>query len=607
MFYRFAFLLFSLLLIESCTRKPAPPGVAVVAVLPFENLSGDATLDWLTDGLPHVIVWQQTSAPDVFVVAARDLPAAVEQGAQRIVRGSIEREKGGRIRVDAWLEDRASRRQTWQQSYHLRPDNSLFGAATEISATAASVAPKPYATANIDALRAYLQARALAADPAAARERFGAALTADPAYSVAHLTLVTYEISQRDLAAAKQALTRFQQQVPRPTESEKSEVAQLQAALDNDYPALAQAVQAMAKARPANLALQLQAAEQASRLLPPQAAAEAWQRVLRVQPGNPLALRKLAQAKAALNDFAGAEALLAQAPQDAKTVDARAEVAYQAGRFSSAAQLWEQLAAAKLPDAESQGYALRAFTKAAYARLLAGDEKAAQALFEKGVAARQLDSVVASTVRASWLFQTGHRAEALALVTPAPDAAPPAKAVMASQRCVLHAAAGDWNLARADAQAANGHPASLLCSFVAQPAGTEAEWKQRAETRFPGPALASARQRVLAYALALRGHCPAAIASLRGTMADPNYPDNTEPRLLLGRCYLNLQQWGPMRDALQAPPAPPAEPTFSPLFFPSQLELRAKVEAHYERAVEAKRWLNLYQRLTGPAAAAGAN
>lgn len=592
--------LLAMLLLASCRSTPPPAGVARVAVLPFENLSGDSSLDWFADAAPHVIVWQQAAARDLFVAQARNNSAALELGAQRLLRATIERAPGGQIRLDAWLEDRATRRSDLQ-SYRLRPDSTLFAALHQIAATLGAP-PRPYATKSVDALRALIQSRT--AEPAAARERLDAALAADSAYSVAHLARMESAFARRDLPALREALTAFREKIPSPGPGEAAEANQLEAAVSGDIAAVARSLQALAASRPANAALQRQAAAQASRFLSPAVAADAWQRLLRIEPNNTDGLRMLAYAKAAGGDFAGARQLLdryrAVAPDDVNTLDSHGEIEYQAGHFAEAAAIFARIPPTGATDAEGQQLIQAAPFKAAYAFLLAGDEKAAHASFEQGLVRRKLAGVVATATRASWLFQTGQRPQAFALLSGKGDEPAPAKAILAAQACLLHAAAGHWERAHSAAAQAQGQPLGIFCGFLSQPPATETEWHARAAQRFPGPALASFRQRALGYALALRGHCPAAIAPLRAAVQDVNLQDNTEARLLLGRCYFELQQWPQMRETLTPPPVPPTyEALFSPLVFPWQLQLRADVERHFERLTEAQRWDALHRRLQG--------
>lgn len=597
MFSRFAALLSFVLVSLSCSQPGRPSGIARVSVLPFENLSGDASLDWVADAAAPVLLWQLAAAQDLAVSGARNSSGAHDQGAQRVLRGTVEREKAGAIRIDSWLEDRASHRQLALETYRAKPDQTLLDAFSRIAASLGSQ-PRPYATKSVDALRALTQARSLA-DPAAARERFQAALTSDPAFSAAHLAWAEFEVARGDRQAAQRALASFRQAVPAAGAGEQAQADLLDARLRGDSLASATALKQLAVASPANAALQRLAASTFEQFQWAREAADSWQRYLRVYPDQPDALRGLAYAKSWQNDYPAARELLARyravAPQDLNTLDSLGEIEFQAGRFEEAAKVFEQMSRTPASNPQAPQFIAAGWSKAAYARLMLGDEKSASALFEKGLEARKLSGPVALLQRATWLFETGHRQQAFSQLVPPPDAAPPVKALFVAQACWFHAAAGDWARARATIQGQPTSAEGLLCAFASLPEGTEAEWIQLAERQFAGPQLTAFRQRALGYALALRGHYAAAVAPLREALRDGQ--DATEVRLLLARCYLQLKQWPQLREVTQPWPVPPTlQPLFNPVFFPSQLELRGLTELHYERAVEAKRWLDLHQR-----------
>ena len=568
-------------------------------MLPFENLSGDASLDWMADAVMPVVGWQLATAPDLFVLAAPTLAAARDQGATRVLRGTLEKGKGGVTRLDTWLEDLTTLRELKHEQYPVRPDQTLLTALTSVAASLGTK-PRPYATANIDALRALTQARGQA-DPAAARERFQYALQADGGFSAAHLALAEYEAASGDRAAALRAVAAFRQSAPRAQAREMAEAEILEARLQGDAGASARALKNLAAASPANASLQRVAAATFERLYWPREAGEAWQRLLHLEPDQPDALRGLAYAKSFGGDYQGAKELLARyrtvAPQDLNTLDSPGEIEFQAGHFEEAAKIFEQMSRTVSTAPQAGQFMAAGWTKAAYSRLMLGDEKGASALFEKGLEVRKISGPPASVLRASWLFQTGRRQQAIELLAAPADATPQVKAMFATEACWQQAASGEWAKALAAVQGAITSPSALFCAFLAQPDGPEAEWRQRAERQFAGPQLAGLRQKMLGYALALHGHYAEAVGPLRAAMYEAESGD--EIRLLLARCYLELKQWPQLRETTQPWPVPPTlQPLWSSLFFPSQLALRAQTEQHYERAAEARRWAELHQRYT---------
>lgn len=111
-------------------RGPAPGAVVTgaggLAILPFRNLSGDASQDYFADGLTEELIADLGRIGGLRVVSrttamryrgtTKALPdVARELGVEALVEGSVLRE-GGRVRVTASLF-RADDRQIWTESY----------------------------------------------------------------------------------------------------------------------------------------------------------------------------------------------------------------------------------------------------------------------------------------------------------------------------------------------------------------------------------------------------------------------------------------------------------------------------------------------------------
>jgi len=103
---------------------PAEPSIAV---LPFDNLSGDADQEYLADGLTEEIITTLSKVPDLFVIARtstliyKHKPAtakqvAEEQGVRYVLEGSMQR-AGDQLRVSAQLVDAVGGRQLWAERY----------------------------------------------------------------------------------------------------------------------------------------------------------------------------------------------------------------------------------------------------------------------------------------------------------------------------------------------------------------------------------------------------------------------------------------------------------------------------------------------------------
>jgi TolB-like protein/Flp pilus assembly protein TadD len=192
-----------------------------VAVLPFENLSGDQGQDYFADGLAEEV--RATLARDLrLLVMAQasaaqfresDEPAtdiAAQLGVAYLLSGSVRR-SGDVVRVAADLIDGSTGFSRWSQTFERRIDD-IFAVQTEIAKTVADAlvarveagdpasadgsAPADGAdtggTTNLDAYDAYLRGRALydlsvdEASERAALAQFDAALAVDPRYAAAH-------------------------------------------------------------------------------------------------------------------------------------------------------------------------------------------------------------------------------------------------------------------------------------------------------------------------------------------------------------------------------------------------------------------------------------
>ena len=113
-----------------------------VAVLPFDNMSGDADQDYFTDGLTEDIIANLAVSADLQVIArnssfalrgqAEDVRAiGTRLGARYVVVGSARR-SGDQLRVVAQLADAETGAQLWSRTYDRRMED-LFAMQTELT------------------------------------------------------------------------------------------------------------------------------------------------------------------------------------------------------------------------------------------------------------------------------------------------------------------------------------------------------------------------------------------------------------------------------------------------------------------------------------------
>ena len=203
-----------------------------ISVGEFTNLSGDASLDWLTVGLAETLTNDLRAVPDLTVID-RVTPAQAAmlgQGrapaADLVVVGSVQR-AGDRLRLTARVIDSASR----EAIAHARADGemtTLFdlqdAIVTQLStglqltlSPAAAARMHARETSSLDAYRAVTEGRLKletldpAAVPAAVAD-FERALALDPRYALAHVGLAhalfwRFQASRAEAAPDVAALT----------------------------------------------------------------------------------------------------------------------------------------------------------------------------------------------------------------------------------------------------------------------------------------------------------------------------------------------------------------------------------------------------------------
>jgi adenylate cyclase len=124
--------------LESAVAAPLPPPIAdrpSIAVLPFENLSEDSSLELLANGLVEDVIALLARVAGFFVIARASTflyrPASLdvrrvglELGVRYVVTGSV-RASGGRVRVAAQLIEAERGTQLWAARYDVERGDTL--------------------------------------------------------------------------------------------------------------------------------------------------------------------------------------------------------------------------------------------------------------------------------------------------------------------------------------------------------------------------------------------------------------------------------------------------------------------------------------------------
>jgi TolB-like protein/Tfp pilus assembly protein PilF len=230
----------------------------MLAVLPFENLSGDPDRDYLADGLweEMVVALDKIDPPRVGVLGRSSIrdyrrsqksPAAIGQelGADYLVDSSI-RSEGGRLRIVAKLIRVRDQVQMWSDAYDREPA-SVLDMQTELSAAIAAqiglqLAPDRVAalgrrqTPNPDAYDLYLRGRYFEnrrTPPTTAKaiEYFQQATALDPDYALAWSSMsLTYASRPINSDVAPDDVTRLAREAARQAVRADSSLAEAQLA-----------------------------------------------------------------------------------------------------------------------------------------------------------------------------------------------------------------------------------------------------------------------------------------------------------------------------------------------------------------------------------------
>ncbi len=131
--------------------SPPLPDKPSIAVLPFDNLSGDAEQEYFADGVAEDIITALSRFSWFFVIARNSSfsykgtspdvrQVAQELGVQYVLEGSV-RKAANRVRITAQLIDALTGRHVWAERYDRELDD-IFAVQDEITeAIAAAVAP----------------------------------------------------------------------------------------------------------------------------------------------------------------------------------------------------------------------------------------------------------------------------------------------------------------------------------------------------------------------------------------------------------------------------------------------------------------------------------
>ena len=572
----------ALLALPSCSHR-AQPSPERLLLLPLENQSPDATLDWAAAASPAVFEYDLSTAPRLSTMRADSVASVAGSGADRVLQGYFSA-AAGRLSIHATLEDPVAVK-TLQTIVREGPVSAGFAPLIDSVAREINPASRAFSTRDPAALEQYGRAL-LAPDNATKIASLKAAIGHDPKFSTAYQSLAGLLLASGDRVAAAGIAAQGVQTAA--AALDKAELSYMAATAQADLPARERALLDIARQSPANLGVlellgQVHTLERKYR-----AAIDDYQAVLKLNPRSALACNLTGYLYAYLHDLPNADKSLREyqrlsPPGDPNPIDSMGEVHYLNGDFAKAEQLFREVPG---------GGELR---KAAQARLMTGDRAGADALF-----AQYLQSIraggpgPAALQLAQWEFLSGRKDQAIArlqglLTLDGGDTASLASSQLAAWRLQAGDRAQAFQLAtqaRARATSAASLNLSSLCQFLAAPG----------QQPTPAPYLHG-------LALVLAGDFAAAIPVLEQLLRESPPASDGEARTLLAWCYRETNRLAAAKPLVDLYPLvfPSADGIFTSLTFPRFLRIRAEVDAADRNTAEAQRLNQLYNEYAGEA------
>jgi Tfp pilus assembly protein PilF len=612
----------------SCSHRTSNPGIRRLAVLRFENLGPDPSLDWMGRAFSEIIAAELASAPEMYAIpferlhssdasfGARPLAApgisaerslALAARANRIGYGDYS-VRAGRLEARLTIEDPQARKITQVISASAAAADPV-GAASEL-AHQISRRAAPYGTHNAAAVQAYVTALE-SSDPGPRAQQLQQAIAQDPNFAPAYSLLAQLKLQQRDVAAAQTILDQALAHAAAMPQLERTKLVFDRASLRGDAAAAERSLADRARLTPNDPGVWSAIAQTAMNHHNYAQAMQAYRKALAIEPEDVTLWNQLGYAAAYASDGnAATQALMryrALRPSEANPIDSLGDVNLLLGHLREAENFYLQ-AMKKDPAFLNGG----GFFKAAMARLMTGDIPGAGRLDQQFLDARSKAKDPLVDLRAAqWAWTTGHRSEALerTIAFARRAEAGPLRQVASEaygQAAVWQLALGHRDHAAPLAEKAvqlagpGSAPLALIARFLSQSAPSATEWAARADQAFPSPAQKPLKQIALIYALLLDKEFPRAASILQPLYSTSPAADDTLSLLL---AWADLET-GKSKEAaalLRWNPIPSASgvTAFSAFFFPRLFYLRGRLAALAGNAQQAHAQFQLFRHLSG--------
>jgi tetratricopeptide (TPR) repeat protein len=586
--------LLAVLMTAGCSRQTKPV-VERLAVIPFENLTDDPSLDWVGPVLAEAIVEQLTGSAAIQPSTFPRLSDATVARGTVALRGYCIL-ASGRLRLVASRERLSDGKVIATDTLEGAVPDGVLGIADALARRLDSGA-RALDTRNVEALRALLEGKA-SPDPAAALPAFARAVSADPDFGPAYVAWAQMLLARGDETGLRAVLEKARARGDRIQELRRAELSVIGAAVGPDRAAKTQALAALARLMPADAELlaRLAAEETAAHRYP--AAAALYRKAIALDPLNGGFWNQLGYSEARLRNLVAARAALAEyqriAPQEANPLDSMGDVHFYLGAFADAAGYYLQ---AYAKDPSFLGSAT--LYKAARARLMTGDVAAADELFRRHQEARRkAGDRLSDYAGAQWFYLAGRRAEAVARMRTlaTSDAASTELAALAEVQLSAWAVAeGNLDEARRLAQGVLGRSQSPMARTTAVLALLLSD--PSISARLPEGPLKTLG---VSCRLLLSKQYPEAEKLLTALAAETDPLAQEQVNVLLAWALVEsgrASQAGPLLEVYGVP-QPGLEPPFGFLTFPRVFLLKAEALAAQGRTKEAAQMRDLYRKLS---------
>ncbi len=595
MYCRVFFASLALFLVTGCSRREDSGRPVRIAVLRFENLSPDGSLDWVGRGLSETLIGEIGAVPMAVLERAQqpfvphlirapgvsaEVSAAMQAGAARVITGYLTGTSGA-LTVNAIERDVATQKTL---RWVVARGDVLSVAETLAKSFAAKPLPAP--TRNQTALRQY--SIGLETEGPGALTDFEQAVTADPNFGGGYLAWTRTAAQNRNRPELERALAAGLSRGASIAPLDRAYLELESANLRQDRAARVAALASIVKIDPSDAGnlRTLADAELASRRFGP--AIKHYEQAVAVLPESAELWNLLSYARMFAGDYAGALAGVHEyqkrRPEDPNAIDSEGDIHFYFGKFEEAEKLYLR-AYAKNPSFENGGDAW----KAARARLITGDVAGAAGLFQKFEDARVKEgNAFADFWAAKWTYLTGDRANGIARMAAAGEVAKNAdiRSLCFTQAAMWEAAAGRVadagryaGLALQPARPGTVANAAVV-KFLAQPPASTAEWNRRGETQFHGAGTDAVRRLALAYAHLLAHENVEAAAEWKAIYEESN-PNEQTPGFLYAAASIASGSKDAVAAIVKTNPIPEAAPqaTWESLYFPALLQWRGSEDA----------------------------